>query len=331
MQGLEPSKKYYEAFGEEMLRTQFPELLDKIAVGLAGSGSECFGFDDESSRDHDFEPGFCIFLPGEDSVDRRTAFLLQRAYDKLPREFEGCRRSLVAPVGGRRNGVMRTAEFYEKHIGLPRAPESFEEWLAIPEYALAEATNGAVVFDGTRDAAGSALPEDADPRNSSFTAVRAALLDRPEDVRLKLLAGCLLLMAQSGQYNYPRCLGHGETAAAQLALFEFVRNALHAVFLLNRRYMPFYKWSFRALKNLPILSELDFDMELLISTPNDAENADFKALTVERIAGFIIGELERQAVTAASCGDLEKHAYSVNDGIADAEIRNLHILAAVSS
>ena len=36
-----------------------------------------------------------------------------------------------------------------------------------------------------------------------------------------------------------------------------------------------------------------------------------------------------QKLTEAICGDLEKHAYSVNDGIEDAEIRNLHILAAI--
>ena len=43
----------------------------------------------------------------------------------------------------------------------------------------------------------------------------------------------------------------------------------------------------------------------------------------------MIDELQRQELTKAICGDLEKHAYSVNDGITDAQIRNLHILAGV--
>ena len=83
MKGLELSRSYFENFGRTMLE-EFPDILPKIAAGLCGSGSECFGFDDDISRDHDFEPGFCIFLPSEETVDRRSAFLLERAYSKLP-------------------------------------------------------------------------------------------------------------------------------------------------------------------------------------------------------------------------------------------------------
>ena len=84
MKGLALARAYYEAYGEPMLREQFPELLPYLAAGCFGSGSECFGFDDEVSQDHDFEPGFMIFLPGEEIVDRKTAFQLERAYAKLP-------------------------------------------------------------------------------------------------------------------------------------------------------------------------------------------------------------------------------------------------------
>ena len=107
MNGIELSKAYYEQFGKPMLEERFPELLPYLACGVCGSGSESFGFDDEISRDHDLEPGFCIFLPGEDVVDRRSAFLLERAYASLPKEFHGLKRSLMAPAGGRREaGVL---------------------------------------------------------------------------------------------------------------------------------------------------------------------------------------------------------------------------------
>ena len=78
MNGIELSRAFYEQFGKAMLREKFPHLKDKIAVGIAGSGSDCYGYDDDISRDHDYEAGFCIFLPGEDVVSRRDEFLLER-------------------------------------------------------------------------------------------------------------------------------------------------------------------------------------------------------------------------------------------------------------
>ena len=65
MNGLELSRAFYEEHGAPLLHEQFPEAEGLIAVGLIGSGSECLGFDDEVSRDHDFEPGFCLLLPEE--------------------------------------------------------------------------------------------------------------------------------------------------------------------------------------------------------------------------------------------------------------------------
>ena len=63
MKGLELSKKYYLEYGLPMLERDFAQYLPFLAIGLVGSGSECLGYDDEISTDHDFEPGFCIFYP----------------------------------------------------------------------------------------------------------------------------------------------------------------------------------------------------------------------------------------------------------------------------
>ncbi len=312
MNGLELSRAYYETCGAPMLREQFPQLLPYLAVGLLGSGSECFGFDDAVSQDHDFEPGFCIFLPGEDTVDRRAAFQLERAYAKLPKEFEGFCRPMLLPVGGARRGVLRTAEFFEGKVGAADGVLTLGQWLTVPEQALAEATNGELWLDNFGE----------------VTSIRARLAYFPEDIRLKRLAGQLLLMAQSGQYNYTRCLAHGEPAAAQLAVCEFVRSAMAAIFLLNRRYQPYYKWAFRALRCLPLLSESAETLEFLLTTDNTPAHAREKADRIEAAAAAVIDALTEQGLTKAVCGDLEKHAYSVNDRIGDAALRNEHILAA---
>lgn len=313
MKGLELSQRFYEEYGAPMLREQFPHLEHLLAIGLVGSGSECFGYDDEISEDHDFEPGFCIFLPDEEIVDRKEAFALERAYAKLPMEFLGHFRSPMDPVGGNRHGVIRMSDFFRDKTGDPKGQLTLRNWFAIPEQALAEATNGSVFRDDT----------------GTFTAIRQGLSYLPEEVRRKKLAGHLLLMGQSGQYNYPRCLARGETGAAQLAVHEFVKSAMHTVFLLNRRYLPYYKWSFRALRELPLLADLHRPLEELISYPNDPETAEKKQQTVEEICQRVSKELYDQGLSQMMGCTAKAHAYAVNDSIRDGEIRNLHILYAV--
>ena len=313
MTGLELARGYWEEYGLKMIREQFPEYEGIIAAALTGSGSECYGFDDEVSRDHDFEPGFCLFLPGEDVVDRRTAFQMERAYAKLPASYGGFERQKMNPVGGQRHGVFRLDDYFRDKIGCPVEELTTDKWLRLPEYALAEAVNGEVF----RDDAG------------ILTDCRDRLRRMPEDVRKKRLAGHLLMMAQSGQYNYRRCLEHRERGAAQLAVGEYVNHTLAATFLLNGAYMPYYKWSFRAVKELPGGEDLARSLEWLLTTGNEGSLAEDKVFCIEGIASGVIDLLQEQGLTEAICGDLEKHAYSMNDGIRDSEVRNLHILYCV--
>ncbi len=76
MKGLEAARRLYAEKGADIIHEHFPEYEGRIAVGLAGSGSQCLGFDDEISRDHDFEPGFCLWLT--DADDARIGIELSR-------------------------------------------------------------------------------------------------------------------------------------------------------------------------------------------------------------------------------------------------------------
>lgn len=313
MKGLELSYKFFTECGEPVLKEQFPHILPYLAVGLAGSGSECYGYDDDISHDHDFEPAFCIFLPSEEIVDRKTAFQLERAYACLPKQFMGMARSTMSPVGGSRHGVIRMDEFFLAKTGTTDGALSLEQWFSVPEYSLLEATNGAVFKDNL----------------GQFTAIREKLRYFPESVRLKKLAGYLLLMGQAGQYNFSRCISRGDTAAAQLAVFEFTNSALHVIYLLNRAYMPYYKWCFRGLKGAELLGSLANDLEYLISSGNKVEEAKQKSETIERICAKIANELKTQNLTALQTTEMERLAYAINDTITDHNIRNKHILYGV--
>ena len=84
------------------------------------------------------------------------------------------------------------------------------------------------------------------------------------------------------------------------------------------------------MRELSILGSLTEPLEYLITTDNMQDMAKMKTEIIEDIAVLVSEELKAQKLTANVCDDLEKHAYSVNDGITDNEIRNLHIMYAIN-
>lgn len=306
MKGLQLSKLYYEEIGKPMLEKEFPAYIERIAIGLAGHGSECFGFDDDVSLDHDYGPGFSIWITEED--DALFGFKLSRAYSKLPKEFMGFKVQNTSLNGSGNTGVHTIKEFYSFYTGSGTAPASYEQWIAIPDHYLAEAVNGEVF---------------ADPLGE-FSAIREKIRNgMPEDVRLKKLGSAVFKMAQSGQYNYSRCLAHGEKAAAALALTEFAQNTAQAVFLLNRTYMPYYKWVFRAMKNLESFLDMADMLEELLSAPyNRQHNVDI----IESIARSIAARVRAENLSDRTEDYLEGYAYCINNRIKDGNLRNSSII-----
>ena len=307
MKGLELARAYWEECGLPMMERNFPQLLSKVASGLCGSGSECFGFDDEISRDHDFEPSFCLFLPGEDVVTRREEFLLERAYAKLPDTFCGVRRSPLSPVGGNRHGPIRAERFWTEKLGNPSGKLTEDEWLTLPDHALAEATNGEIFRDDS----------------GFFTAVRENLI-MPEDVRKKKLAGQLFLIGQAGQYNVTRCLLHGETGAARLAAHQFVRAYLSAYHLFCRRPLPYYKWAFRSLRSLADGEKTALMLEEILA------GGEGVTALIELLCRDLSEKLRAEDPSLPDTAEMETLSYAVNDRIQSAHIRNLHLLCTVS-
>ena len=309
MRGIELAYKYYAECGKEMLEKEFLEVQDRITVGLAGEGSECFGFDDDISEDHDFGAGFCLWVSDEDYES--FGFQLERAYAKLPKEFEGYPKAPVSAVGGLRRGVMKTSDFYTNFLGVATLPESYEHWLSIPSFSLACATNGRIFKDGTGD----------------FSDIRRALLcGYPEDVRLKKLAAHAIFIAQSGLYNYPRLIKRGENGAAQLAVFEFVKHSISFIYLLNNAYEPFYKWAYRRMRELDTLPYLESSLVALTELGNEKAEADAKAESIEEICVLLTDTLKALGLTDSESRDIERQAYSLQNRIKDSALRNMHIM-----
>ena len=301
MKGLELAKEYYNFYGKSMIHEKFPEFENRIAVGLVGHGSECYGFDDSISQDHDFGPAFCMWLTEEDYEKIGSALAFE--YEQLPKDYAGFTGRVQSTHGGGRVGVFSISSFYYSLIGVDSIPKNNKEWVWIPESRLAVATNGEVFRDDY----------------GMFSKIREGLLQfYPEDVRIKKIVARAAAMAQSGQYNYARSMRRMETVTAHVALSEFVKNTASMVFLLNKKYMPFYKWMHKDMQFLPILGK---EVHNLLNNLISIQNSE-KPETAEKICGLIINELKIQEISENKSDFLLDHGPDIQKRISDESLRN---------
>ncbi|MGN1202898.1 MAG: DUF4125 family protein, partial [Eubacterium sp.] len=278
LSGLELSRRFYEAFGKPVLSKQFKHVINSIAVGLAGEGSECLGFDDDLSHDHDFGPGFCIWVP--DDMPEDTVISLRKAYDALPKSFFGIKRVSTKEASGR-VGVCRVSEFFHRLIGTDDIPNTEQQWLNVDESMLAAVCSGEIFMD----------------KSGLMTERRKKLLSGyPETVRLRRLAQQLGRMAQCGQYNYSRMRRRGDFATAQIYMTQFCQHAMQAAHLCCGKYAPYEKWLLRSTMSLSGFSDYaELIRKLLLMTPSESdsfdENSDNTCILIQNICEIIAQEV----------------------------------------
>ncbi len=237
--GLDLCREYFETYGRPMLHEKFPEYEDRIAAGLCGEGSDCFGWDDGLSKDHDWGPGFCLWV--SDEIYDRIGEQLRQAYAELPAEFKGYRRAEGGRIGERR-GVQTIRGFYERLLGqgnirnvTAEIQESDVDWGEVPDEGLAAAVNGEVFQD----------------TEGSFSAVRN-LLQKGFPVRMRYLkiAEACARFSRGAQYNFGRMKKRGDETAAFLSLAEGLKYGMKLFYYIEGRYPPHDKWLLRGLAGL---------------------------------------------------------------------------------
>ncbi len=338
--GIDLCRRYYEEYGCPMIAGKFQAYESRIAVGLVGKGSDCFGFDDVLSQDHDFGPRFVMWVTKK--VYDEIGEELQEAYDKLPSQFLGIDR-IETFHGKDRSGVMIIEEFYKSLLGFDLAGmlahnnedtasgkenlDTIKCWLSVQEYALAAAVNGEVFRDD----------------EGIFTQYRNLLSAYyPKAVWYRKAAQTCALFSQSGQYNLPRMRRRGQLVAAELAKAECAKQAMKLYYLLNRKYAPHDKWLYRGMpENAQMtLGEEGMEnadvpklVEKLSLLPADKAHEAALTTAVESLAVIFANELEKLNMVGKCDLYLDvctKELMTKSDALLTAIVANTPIVTALS-
>ena len=271
---------FYNEYVKDLLEDKFYEYKDRIAVGVVGEGSDCYGFDDEISRDHDLEIGLCFWLTQDDY--EKVGYKLQEFYE-----------SIVTHNGFLRNrrGVIKINDFYNSLLNTNKDYEhgdtiTFED---IEEYRLSASSNGRVFYDPI----------------GIFTNIRNHILSYyPEHIHRKIIANALHDYSQYAQSNYERMMCRNDIISASLCKTKAIERTLDIVYLLNKQYAPYYKWKKKGIEHTRLGQKIIPLLEELIQLPliqynysynsSDINKEDPTIILFEKIAVIIKDELKIQ-------------------------------------
>ena len=292
--GLELCRAYYETYGRAMIHERFPEYEERIAVGLVGEGSDCFGYDDETSRDHDWGPSFQMWV--SDQVYDKIGEQLQAAYEELPRTFLGHTYRASRQGAGRR-GVQTIRSFYSRLLGaeqtegIRKAMETENPGVIpfrqIEESALAAAVNGSVFRDD----------------EGIFTQIRTMLKEHyPERLRYLRIAEAAARFCQYGQYNSRRMLQRGDRLTCRMMLNEAVKETLKLVYYQEKQYPPHDKWLAEGIRRMGGYGQL---LQLLENASQAGEEEACRLM--EQAAGLLAHGLYQAGYISDIDSYLEEH------------------------
>lgn len=245
--------------------------------------------------------------------------------------------------GRDRSGVMVIEDFYKSTLGYDligalmqgsgndtlgkESLATIKSWLAVHDYALAAAVNGAVFRDD----------------EGIFTRYRDKLKAYyPKAVWYRKIAQTCALFSQSGQYNLPRMRGRGQLVAAELAKAECARQAMKLYYLLNKTYAPHDKWLFKGMPRNPAMSVTGEDgkrmqvpelVEKVCLLPMDDAHAAELTVAIESLAVIFANELERQNMIGACDVYLDastKELTAKSDALLTAIVADTPIITALS-
>jgi hypothetical protein len=242
VQGHELARRFYFEAVRPILERRFPDF--EHCAALIGYGSDVLGYDDETSRDHEWGPRVQLFAPSAERAGEIENVLA----DELPTAFAGFSTHFgptdepgvtrLEPVDhgplAHRVQVLDLGAYLRERIGVdPRDGFTTRDWLVTPTQRLLELTAGAVFSDP----------------HGELAHVRRLLAWYPHDVWLYAMAAHWQQVAEY-EHFVGRTGSRGDDAGSRLIASSLLRDLMRLTFLQERRYAPYAKWFGTAYREL---------------------------------------------------------------------------------
>lgn len=231
---IDISHDFFDQIVVPILEENYPNEFAQMTCGVFGLGSEALRLDDEYSRDHHWGIRIDALMPEDVFANKREA-ILETLSANIPSTFQGHElgEGLVAGAGMAPDIL---PGFLARTIGIGHPPESYEEWLAIPEEDIIHVVNGEVWHDPL----------------GQFMAIRQKLEGYyPEPVRLRRMAHWCRYFSGMGTYALKRAILRDNEMFASTAFGKTIRWGVQLAFMLDKQYFPYDKWLYDLFKRLP--------------------------------------------------------------------------------
>lgn len=285
VRGIELSQRFCNEVVAPLLRETAPEL--QFSAGLVGPGSEVLGFDDDTSRDHDWGPRLFVFLESDAALSAHATSLSDMLARRLPRQFLGLSThfSLPDPTdNGTQQRVECPAEEPVRHrvlfetlsgyttsylgVDIMHHPLTPFEWLAIPQQKLKTLV---------------AVPLFVD--DLGLARHLSDLAWFPPDVERVQLAALWHRLGQE-EHLMGRCGLCDDDMGGRIIAARLARDLMRLCFLYERTYAPYPKWLGTAFSKLPAAQVVGpLIMDLLKADTADTRQAAYVASAIA-VAGM---------------------------------------------
>ena len=330
MQGIELSRRFYTDIVRPWLKDVAPDLPHSAA--LTGYGSELLGFDDDTSRDHNWGPRVHILLTREnfDSHARRLVADFARI---VPTSFLGepiAWRSRPHPAADGPDAAGALEHGLEFHTLEGKLESSFAlrsldnltamQWLGFAEQKLLAFTAGAVFHDD----------------DGRLSRARERLAYFPDDVWLYKIA-CQWGRIAEEQAFVGRAGQVGDDLGSRVIAGRLIRDVMRMAFLLERRYAPYAKWFGSGFARLPMAASLSPHLRRATLADDWTERGDALAAAYLElahrqnalgIAAFepVIGPYHERPFATINVDDAVEAARAA---ISDPQLRQLPVLGSL--